>query len=45
MYFYSGTFILLYLDKFTKYFKILFPIAIVIYYYQDSNFCFQHLNL
>lgn len=41
MYFYSGTFILLYLDKFTKYLKFFFPIAIVVYYYQDSNYLFS----
>lgn len=35
-YFYSGTLILLYFDKFIKYVKYLFPISILIYMYKNS---------
>lgn len=35
IYFYSGTFILLYFDSFIKYLKYLFPAAIIIYLFDD----------
>lgn len=44
MYFYSGTFILLYFDKFIKYLKYVFPIAIIVYFYQNSNILFSALE-
>lgn len=44
IYFYSGTFILLYFDKFIKYLKYFFPIAIIIFFYQDSNVVFSVLE-
>lgn len=36
IYFYSGTFILLYFDYFIKYLKYIFPIAIFIYIFRDN---------
>lgn len=36
VYFYSGTFILLYFDYFTKYLKYIFPIAIFIFIFRDN---------
>lgn len=44
MYFYSGTFILLYFDKFTKYLKYIFPISVLVYLYQDSNLVIHYLE-
>ena len=44
MYFYSGTFILLYFDKFIKYLKYFFSIAVIIYFYQNSNVLFSILE-
>lgn len=44
IYFYSGTFILLYFDCFIKYLKFLFPIAIIIYYFQDSYYLLTYLE-
>lgn len=44
MYFYSGTFILLYFDKFIRYLKFFFPIAIIIYCYQNSNLILHYLE-
>lgn len=37
IYFYSGTFILLYFNYFTKHLKYLFPIAIIVYLFNDIN--------
>ena len=44
VYFYSGTFILLYFNYFIKYLKYLFPIAIILYFGQDLNFIFSCLE-
>ncbi len=44
IYFYSGTFILLYFDLFIKYLKFLFPIAILVYYFQSSCFLLGYLE-
>lgn len=41
IYFYSGTFILLYFDKFIKYLKCFFLIAVIIYFYQNYNILFS----
>lgn len=43
-YFYSGTLILLYFDRFIKCVKYLFPISILIYMYKDSFFVFYLLE-
>lgn len=44
IYFYSGTFILLYFDKFIKYLKYFFLIAVITYFYQNSNILFSVLE-
>lgn len=44
IYFYSGTFILLYFDIFIKYLKYLFPAAIIIYYFKSSYFLLGYLE-
>ena len=44
IYFYSGTFVLLYFDYFIKYLKFIFPAAIVIFLFRDTNFILSCLS-
>lgn len=44
IYFYSGTFILLYFDSFIKYLKYLFPISVVVYLFSDVNPFFSNIE-
>ena len=43
VYFYSGTAILIYFDKFQKYIKFLFPISLAIYILKSELFIFEYL--
>lgn len=43
-YFYSGTLILLYFDKFLKYLKYLFPIALVVFIFRNKLMLFSVLE-
>lgn len=44
IYFYSGTFILLYFDIFIKYLKYFFPLAIIISYFQYDCFLLNYIE-
>ncbi len=44
IYFYAGTFILIYFDKFQKYIKYIFPIALILYIFKDYHILLDTLK-